>query len=134
MSEYEGGERPRTIRTEDGWTFSADIGDEAMAEIRGLIAANGLAHGGGGGAAPETDPEARRAAADAAFARMMAAHPTATVVGGPPPGEAARCEMPERTPEEAAAGDAAFATMVAAHPGAREVMPGVYARAPPEEE
>ncbi|KAH8092034.1 alpha-ketoglutarate transmembrane transporter [Aureococcus anophagefferens] len=55
---------PRTVRTADGWTFSADMSDEAMAEIRGLIAANGLAHDG---AAP---PES---AADSAAARDASA-------------------------------------------------------------
>ena len=120
---------PRTVRTADGWTFSADMSDEAMAEIRGLIAANGLAHDG---AAPPESAADRAAAADAAFARMMAAHPTATVVGGARPA-ADRSDGPERTPEEEAEGAAAFERMVAAHGGAgemREIMPGVFASAP----
>ena len=121
---------PRTVRTADGWTFSADMSDEAMAEIRGLIAANGLAHDG---AAPPESAADRAAAADAAFARMMAAHPTATVVGGARPAAADRIDVPERTPEEEAEGAAAFERMVAAHGGAgemREIMLGVFASAP----
>ena len=114
----------RVIKTVDGWTFSADMSDEALADVRGLIAANGLVHGGNQ-PAPSAEAD-RAAAADAAFARMMAAHPNATVIGGSPaaaaPIEAGR----------AAAGDAAFARMMAAHPNAT-VIGGATAVAAPED-
>ena len=61
------------IRDENGWTFASDLSPERLAELQGLVAANGLspAVGTTGDAGEE------------AFARMVAANPNATVVGGP---------------------------------------------------
>ena len=58
------------IRDENGWTFASDLSPERLAELQGLVAANGLV-GTTGDAGEE------------AFARVVAAHPNATVVGGP---------------------------------------------------
>jgi len=144
MSDFKNGatvppaeEPARVIRTADGWTFSADMSDEAMADIRGLIAINGLAHAAppdGAIAFPDRTAD-DAAAADAAFARMVAAHPTATVVEGTSapaaPGGGA-FPAPERTEAEQAEADAAFERMLAANPGAREIIPGVYSTAAPD--
>jgi hypothetical protein len=61
------------LRDENGWTFASDLSPERLAELQGLVAANGLSSAVG----------ATGDAGDEAFARMVAAHPNATVVGGP---------------------------------------------------
>ncbi len=112
-----------------GWTFSKDLSPEALEEIKGLIAANGLSHTGGAAVAPVEDAAARSAAADAAFARMVAAHPGATVIGGPPgAGDAIVPQGEDAAAAEAraAAAEAAFQEMIAEHPDAVMVAPGVY--------
>ena len=58
-----------------GWTFSSDLSADDLANVQGLIAANGLAQTAG--STGET------ADADAAFARMVAANPGARVIDGP---------------------------------------------------
>jgi hypothetical protein len=131
------------------WTFSADLSPESLADIQGLIAANGIpvggAGGGGGAGAVEGESEcsaaeaaaAHKAAGDAAFARLMAANPGATVVGGEGEGASGRggaggVEGEGSAEEKAAAaaaaaaahkaaGDAAFARLIAANPGAKVV-------------
>lgn len=88
-SEWEEGGPHMSNGAPTGWTFSQDISPERMAEIQGLIAANGLSSGGG----PVTDEAAARAAAaDQAFARMVASNPTARVVGGPPASDATQAD------------------------------------------
>jgi hypothetical protein len=100
-----------------GWTFSKDLSPETLAEIQGLIAANGLANSSAT-ANPNADEQA--AAADAAFARMVAANPGATVVGG---GSAVGMGAPpvDDSEERKAAREAAFQQMLAENPGAEEV-------------
>ena len=61
------------IRDENGWTFASDLSPERLAELQGLVAANGLSSAVG------TTGDA----GEEAFARMVAANPNATVVGGP---------------------------------------------------
>ena len=127
------------------WTFSADLSPESLADIQGLIAANGIpvggAGGGGGAGAVEGESEcsaaeaaaAHKAAGDAAFARLMAANPGATVVGGEGggasggggggggEGEGSAEEKAAAAAAHKAAGDAAFARLIAANPGAKVV-------------
>ena len=68
-----------------GWTFSPDLSPEQLDNIRGLIAANGLADGASpapAAAAPaaalEADDEKR--AAEEAFAKLLAENPGAKEV------------------------------------------------------
>ena len=61
------------IRDENGWTFASDLSPERLAELQGLVAANGLSSAVG----------ATGDAGEEAFARMVASNPNATVVGGP---------------------------------------------------
>ena len=68
-----------------GWTFSPDLSPEQLDNIRGLIAANGLADGAApapAAAAPaaalEADDEKR--AAEEAFAKLLAENPGAKEV------------------------------------------------------
>eukprot|EP00320_Phaeocystis_rex_P009883 CAMPEP_0119088556 /NCGR_PEP_ID=MMETSP1178-20130426/145883_1 /TAXON_ID=33656 /ORGANISM="unid sp, Strain CCMP2000" /LENGTH=215 /DNA_ID=CAMNT_0007071851 /DNA_START=69 /DNA_END=716 /DNA_ORIENTATION=+ len=127
-----------------GWVFSPDLSPESLAQVQGMIAANGLsASNGVAGAGDDTAARAgRAAAADAAFARMVATNPNATVIdggpraasvdgGGAPGSEEVRFAPPaladggEGDPSSAAA-EAAFASLLEANPGAKEVAPGVY--------
>ena len=111
-----------------GWVFSSDLSPESLAQIQGMIAANGLPSSSGPAAGAGEDAAARAAraaAGDAAFARMVATNPNATVIGGGPsaaPGseEAAASAAPTGEGEEA------FARLLAANPDAKEVAPGVY--------
>lgn len=119
-----------------GWTFSSDLSPEALAQIQGLIALNGLPNQS---AAAEGSDEAARAAhaaaADAAFAQMVAANPNATVIGGPliggptaqPGGGVSEGSgSAEELAAHSAAGEEAFQRLLAANPNHKEVSPGVF--------
>ena len=81
-----GGEAPANTVQVGGWTLSADLSPEAMAQVQGLI--SGMQNESSGPARQAVErpdgsiefPERSdddKAAADAAFARMVAQHPGA---------------------------------------------------------
>ena len=123
--------------TSGGWTFSSDLSPEALAQIQGLIAMNGLptqlerpAEG-----SDEAARAAQAAAADAAFAQMVASNPNATVIGGPliggptaQPGDGVSegDGSAEELAARSAAGEEAFQRLLAANPSHKEVSPGVF--------
>ena len=86
------------------WVFSDDLSPQALEQIQGLIAMNGL------NSATAEQSAATPSDADAAFARMAAAFPNATIINDP--------ASAGRPTTNAAAADEAFARMVAANPGA----------------
>ena len=81
-----GGEAPANTVQVGGWTLSADLSPEAMAQVQGLI--SGMQNESGGPARQAVErpdgsiefPERSdddKAAADAAFAKLVAQHPGA---------------------------------------------------------
>ena len=81
-----GGEAPANTVQVGGWTLSADLSPEAMAQVQGLI--SGMQNESGGPARQAVErpdgsiefPERSdddKAAADAAFERLVAEHPGA---------------------------------------------------------
>ena len=100
------------------WTFSADLSEQDLSQIQGLIAINGLANGhmdDGGDRAVMGGDDASAAEADAAFERMAAAHPNATIVRGP---AGAAPVVDELAAARMAEADAAFDRLAAAYPNA----------------
>lgn len=118
--------------TSGGWTFSSDLSPEALAQIQGLVALNGLpTQPAAAEGSDEAARAARAAAADAAFAQMVAANPNAAVIGGPliggptaQPGDGA--SEAAGSAGAPAAGEEAFQRLLAANPDHKEVSPGVF--------
>ena len=72
------------------WVFSDTLSSEEVADIQGLIAANGLSTAGGGlddKPSFEYTVAATVSNEEAAFANMAAAHPNTTIIRGPAFGE-----------------------------------------------
>ena len=95
------------------WTFSSELSADELAEIQGMIAANGLptAPAAAGGDAPPVDAsDPTDDSTGSAFDSVVAAHPGATVIRGPAFGRAA--------PGTANDAEAAFQRLMASNPNA----------------